>query len=317
MARLRALASAWGAFAHKLRKDHLKLCFLWYDEVLVEPMRRDSRTPLARDILSEETLDRAERADFTDVVIDVAQRVSKDTMDAYTSSRKTWYPRWGDQQQNFTYPEPETAEEYAHNALLSHIEDENGHPAGPFFELWEGRARVATDAVALWAAVNQEAPCILQATGDEKVAMAAALNFNKEMAPVDQPFRLFELSVPSLAKVPWKEIIGIKRRGNFNALRTMMFNVLTERLGDLDAAQRELARLEEDAAGEIIDAHRPNLKMVAIESVFSNIPNIQCISIVNPFSVFLGIRNVVREVLAKRRTDWFYALHDVKQARMD
>lgn len=311
MKQLRSLVSCFAKSENDFRNDHLKLCFLWYDEVMIETINEYDRANYANHILKDEALERKQIQIFTDIVRPLKENVSKELMESYSKSKDHTYPRWGENLEKFTYPSPQNAKQYAHNALLTHIQTEWGFEDsdGAAVEHAEGRARVATDAVSLWEAVQQEMPCVMEANYDEKLAMASANMFNiKEKEPVE-PFKLFETSVPSLASVSWSEIVKLKVQGNFDSLRNKLKEIVLLTPDDLSAAQNELEKLEQKAIEGIIEKYRPNIKKISIESLLSNIPGIPFI---NPAGAIFGIRDTIEEKKKASELSWYYLLRDVR-----
>ena len=307
----RSLISCFAAINNDFRNDHLKLCFLWYDEIMIETLNEYGRINYANQILHDEELERKQIQIFTDIVTPLEERVSKGLLDNYRNSEDHTYPRWGENLEKFTYPSPQDAKQYAHNALLAHIQREWEFEEfdGAAIEQAEGRARVAINAVSLWETVQQEVPCMMEANYDERLAMASANIFNtKEKDPVE-PFKLFETSAPSLVGVSWSEIIKLKINGNFDSLRDKLKEVVALTPNDLSAAQDELEKLEQEAIEDIIEKYRPNVKKVAIESVLANIPGIP---LVNPAGAFFGVRDTIEEKNKATELSWFYLLRDVR-----
>lgn len=311
MKTLRSLVSLFAKSNDNFRNDHLKLCFLWYDEVIIESINEYDRANYVSRIIENENLERKYIRIFTDIAIPLEEKVSKDLLDEYSKSKDHTYPRWGENLEKFTYPSPENAKQYAHNVLLEHIQSEWGFKDsdGAAIEHAEGRARVATDAIILWETVQQELPCIMEANNDEKLAMASANIFNTKEKDSVNPFKLFETSVPNMGDVSWSEIIEIKAQGNFDSLRNKLKEIIMITPNDLSSAQKELEKLEHEATEEIIEKYRPNIKKVAIESLMSNIPNIPFI---NPVSAFFGIRDTIKEKKKATEKSWFYLLRDVR-----
>lgn len=297
------------SFKDDFSDDHMKLCFLWYDEVLYETLGKTSEEEwLSR--LAKDSLSASEIYDLSDVIIPVDKRISLELSKKLKAFDLRGYPRWGSNHENFTYPNPESAEEYAHNMLLRRIEKEWGKLDGLGVEHAEGRARVAVDAVSMWKNVNREIPCMLQSTDDEKLAMSAASAFGAPDQPYREPFRLFEMSVPSLSNVPWKKIVSIKRKGKFDRLRDKLKSITTSLNGPLSDAQEELKKAEDEAMNEIVDQFRPNIKPVIAEALWSNIPNVPFL---NPVSTYFGVKNIRVEQEKTNDFEWFYLLRDIKQ----
>ncbi len=309
----RALVSFWTSTTDKqFRDDHLKLCALWYDEVLyqrVGPLDRDAF--LRSLVLDEENGDKTAKA-LTDLVVPLETRVSADTLLAFKQSEPPGYPRWGDRHQNYTYPEPEAPHEFAHNCLLAQIAAEHGVDRffGNAVQLAEGRAKVAVEAVRLWDQVSRESPCMLQAGPDEKVAMAAAQQFVARAKEARSAFSLLEVAVPSLAGVPWSRIVEFRRDGALVKLRNQMATAVERSGTDLEAAKQALGAAEKDAMDAIVERARPRPLKVAIEAVLANVPGLP----VNPASVYFGARDTVTAVRRKGDYGWLYLLRDIRAA---
>lgn len=126
MKTLRSLVSLFARSNDNFRKDHLKLCFLWYDEVIIESINEHDRANYVSHIIENKNLEKKHIRIFTDIVIPLEERVSKDLLDEYSKSKDPNYPRWGENLEKFTYPSPENAKQYAHNVLLEHIQSEWG-----------------------------------------------------------------------------------------------------------------------------------------------------------------------------------------------
>lgn len=312
MRKNRTLVSFWTSRQENFCLDHLKLCFLWFDEILVEALGPHYKENFTDLLLNKDKLNKNELDIFTDIVAPLDSRVSNETIEAYNKSCPPGYPRWGKDCENFTYPDPENAEQYAHNTLLEYIMKEAGiqAPDGYGMQQIEGRARVAVDAVKLWSYVNTELPCIMQAGNDEKIAISSSHKFNRETSVKIEPFKVLEMSIPSLRKVSWKNIIKLKKEGNFELLRKKISEVSVSCKGDYGNATIALSRCEENTMSEIIERYRPNVKKVAIESTISNIP---CIPIINPAGVYLGLKAVKEEYEKASELNWFYLLRDIKQ----
>ncbi|MEO8646236.1 hypothetical protein [Pseudomonas sp.] len=312
----RSFVSSFAELKDDFRNDHMKICFLWHDEVMLDISNDYRRNNYATQISGNETLTKEQTSLLTDIFIPLQDRVSSDLLEAYNESRPTGYPRWGKDYENFTYSEPKNSEQYAHNILLAHIKldwklDEF---SGGDVEHAEGRARAAINTVGLWECIQQEAQCMLEASYDERVAMSAARIFNSSPQNQVEPFSLFEASIPSLSSVPWTEIINIKKSGRFEKLRSKLSEIANTPNIDKYTAQAELTQLEDHAAEDIIERYRPKLKKVAIESILANIPGIPGI---NPFGVFFGIRDTYKEAKKRKDLSWFYTLRDVRKLAKD
>ena len=83
-------------------------------------------------------------------------------------------------------------------------------------------------------AVNQELECMLQDNEDEKLAMRAIGDFDQpKNRPPLEAFQLFEVSIPSLANTPWKDVVRIRRQGRFDSLRDRLVRILQSVTSDL------------------------------------------------------------------------------------
>jgi hypothetical protein len=288
MSTSRALVSLITGLDTTFRTDHLKLCCLWYDEVLLETLREGDEKDLIQQLVENEENASRTAKQLSDAIVPLHARVRHDPLGDFIKEGPRGYPRWGKEQEHYDYPEPEDAEQYAHNQLLRFIEAERGVPdLGWDIESAEGRARVAVDAVLLWQRVNGELPCMLQAREDEKVAMAAVQEFQSKGSEPVSPVRLLELAIPSLTEVSWDEVLKLRDSRNVSLLRDKIKEAIDQAGTDLDRAKKILDDFERDAVESIVELGRPNVKKVAIESVLSNIPG----ALVNPYSVFAGARD--------------------------
>lgn len=310
MDKYRTLISTYTSINDKFRRDQMKLCFLWYDEILFEDIGTYDQSRWFSNLLLGEDLPKKLLGDLTDLIVPLRSRTSVDMKEYYEKQWSRGYPRWGDDWEQYTYPEPENAEQYAHNVLLKKIEAEWGLD-GLSDEHAEGRARVATDAVNLWQVINTDLPCMFQANDDEKLAMSAAASFysgNQSSAP--DAFELFTLSVPEMTTVPWYEVIRLKRAGKFDQLRNRLKEISQSSSNDLNAARSELIKHEQIATEEILEKYRPNVKKVVAESLWANIPNIPFL---NPVGAYFGARDIKLERDKASSLGWFYLLRDIRK----
>jgi hypothetical protein len=309
----RTLVSFYTALTNdEFTSDHLKLCFLWYDEVLFEDLGRFSEDRFFETLVGEESNSREVIKDLSDIIRPLSKRVSENAIGNREEIFSEGYPRWKDEKY-YTYPSPENASQFAHNCLLTSIEQEWGgrlstNPVAVNHA--EGRARVAVNGVKLWERVNAELPCMFQASSDEKLAMLAARQFSFRLEELPTPFSLFEIAVPSLATVSWPKVIGLRRDGAIDSLRKKIAQIHSQVKYDLEAGVQMLEMLEAESMGRIFGKARPNVKKVAIESLLANIPGLP----VNPFSMFFGLRDTLGAVKDQNDLGWFYLLRDLKNA---
>ncbi len=311
MSTSRALVSFMTGLEETFRTDHLKLCCLWYDEVLFETLREDDEKNLIQRLVENEENASRTAEELSDAIVPLRARVRHDLLGDVKEPLRG-YPRWGKQQEHYDYPEPEDAEQYAHNQLLRFIEAEHGVPefTGWEVEQAEGRARVAVDAVLLWQRVNGELPCMLQARQDEKIAMTAVQEFQSKGSEPVSPIRLLEQAIPSLKEVSWDKVLKLRDSKGVNLLRDKIREAVEQAGTDLDRAKKILDDFERDAIEAIVEIGRPNVKKVAIESVLSNIPG----ALVNPYSVFAGGRDTLGAVKKQAEFGWLYLLRDIRSA---
>ena len=310
----RALVSfVTAATDRAFRCDHLKLCYLWYDEVLFETIGQYEGARFFERLVGDE--DDAEKTikELTDIILPLSCRVGTDVIGDVLDPSRHQYPRWGDKDENYTYPDPENAEQYAHNRLLQSIEAElavarfeNGHDV----QRAEGRARVAVDAVLLWERVNAEVECMLQAGQDERLAMIASQQFSSGSNQSPTPFTLFETAIPSLSNVSWREIARLRRNRGLDSLKEKIADAVRQAATDLNAAKKLFDNLEKNTIDNILEMGRPKVKKVAIESILANIPGM----VVNPFSIFLGIRDTFQADKKRKDLSWLYLLRDIRNA---
>lgn len=309
----RALVSHWTSVTDKdFRADHLKLCFLWYDEVVIETIGNYDEKQFIEGLLQVEHDQRALSHALSDVIRPLDKQLQQHITGDWRSREQRGYPRWGDNYENYTYPEPENAEQYAHNYLLGLIAKEYGvkqFDDGYDIEQAEGRARVSVDAVTLWEGVNAELPCMFQANQDEKSAMTAAKQFVSGSSTQDAPFSLFEVAIPSLQDVTWSNVVQFRKNGSLKSLRNKISQSVVSAGADLEAAKSLFDRSEQEAIDAMLENGRPRVKRVAIESILANLPGMA----VNPFSLFFGIRDTAAARKRNQENGWLYLLRDIKK----
>jgi len=295
------------------RLDHLKLCYLWYDEVLFETIGQYEESAFFGRLLGGESNARKTIKELTDTILPLSRRVSADLIGKRFRIPPEGYPRWGPRHENYTYPDPENAEQYAHNCLLHAIEAECGVPKlndGYAIEQAEGRARVAVKAVELWERINAEVECMLQAGDDEKLAMMAARQFSAASDEAPTPFSLFSVVVPSLSAVPWQQVVRLRRQTGFSSLREKIAEGVRLAGTDLQSAKQFFDKLEEETVNRVIEMGRPKVLKVAIESIIANLPGLA----INPYGVYVGIRDTVSAIRKRKDFSWLYLLRDVRSA---
>jgi len=249
---------------------------------------------------------------LSDVIRPLDKQLQEHITGDLRSQAQRGYPRWGDNYENYTYPEPENAEQYAHNHLLGLIAKEHGvkqFDDGYDIEQAEGRARSAVDAVALWEGVNAELPCMFQANKDEKSAMTSAKQFVLGSSIQDAPFSLFEAALPSLLDVTWSEVVQFRKNGSLRSLRDKIAQSVASAGANLEEAKSLFGRSEQDAIDEILENSRPRVKRVAIEAILANLPGMA----VNPFGLFFGFRDTAAAHKRNQENGWLYLLRDIKK----
>jgi hypothetical protein len=310
----RALVSWKTSVNDAFRTDHLKLCYLWYDEVLLETLsgRDDLYPKLIEDLVKYENNAEKLARQLTDSMIPLADRVSLRALPDITREVQRGYPRWGEGYENYTYPEPEIATEYAHNHLLSLLEQEHGVQqfVGWEIEQAEGRARIAVDAAALWESVNISIPCMLQADADEKEAMIAMQQFRSSVAAPVDPVRLLDLAVPSFADVSWEKVVALRNSSDLDLLKKKVREAAEYASSDLTRAKAILEGFERVAIESIVEFGRPQVKRVAIESSIANIP----LGPVNPHSLYVAGRDTAAAIKRRAEVGWLYMLRDIRSA---
>ena len=309
----RALVSHLTSITDKeFRADHLKLCFLWFDEILIETIGDYDEKRFVEGLLKAEPPQRALSHALSDVIRPLDRELQDYITGDWRSQAQRGYPRWGKNYANYTYPEPENAEQFAHNHLLELIAQEHGvkmFEGGYDVEQAEGRARIAVDAVTLWEGVNAELPCMLQANRDEKSAMTAAKQFASGSSLQDASFTLFEVAIPSLLNVTWSDVAKFRKNGSLRSLREKIAHSVAWAGADLEAAKSLFDRSEQEAIDAMLEHGRPRVKRVAIESILANLPGMP----LNPFSLFFGIRDTTGVKKRNRENGWLYLLRDIKR----
>ncbi len=311
----RALVSFTTVVADEsFRCDDLKLCCLWYDEILFQMLGEyDASGFFSRLIGGEDKPDSTAKA-LREVMVPLTERVSREVLDdVFDASMREGYPRWGDEYRNYNYPDPETPAEYAHNRLLDHIALEHGvsrFEDGYDIEQAEGLARNSVNAVTLWARVNAEVPCMLQANAYEKIGLEAALQFSSGVGDNPVASRLLQMALPSLSGLTWRQVVDLRRNAGMDSLRALIRDAVQQASGDLGAAKTLLSEFEARATDRIVEAGRPNVKKVAFEAIMGNLPGLA----VNPFSVFFGARDTLAAVKKRNEFGWLYLLRDIRRA---
>ncbi len=257
----------------------MKLCFLWFDEILFEDLGRISREQFLKGLEGFEELPFREQGLLLEAVTPVSERIKIDWMADFKDEERLLkrhrYPRWGEQGENYDYPEPETPEQAAHNALLRKIEAE--HAVNRFTDGYdimqaEGRAGAAVGAVSFWRQLSGQLPCVFQARRDEQDAIAS-MNAFTWTGPLPIPFTLFQATVPSLAHLSWKEVTALKARDTFSSLRSKLEDLYAAAHGDLSRAVSDLKAAEERATGEILEIHLPKPGKAFAEGILSICPS--------------------------------------------
>jgi hypothetical protein len=145
-----AFVSQWTAVTNAaFRSNQLKLCYLWYDEVLFETVGQYDEAHFFKRLVGDEPNAEKTIKEITDIILPLSRRVGTDVIGNLLDPFRPGYPRWGKEWENYTYPHPENAEQYAHNCLLHSIEREHAvarFEDGYEIEQAEGRARVAVAA---------------------------------------------------------------------------------------------------------------------------------------------------------------------------
>lgn len=294
-----------------LRSDHLKLCYLWYDEILFETLRPDLEDHSIKRLVGD--LPRRDLHEISDVFVGVNRRLPEEVTGTISNRLPRGYPRWGEDQEHYDYPDPENALEFAHNQLLRAIEAEMG--VGRFdgidVEHAEGSARVAVDAVALWDRVNRHLPCMLQSNAHEKLAVEAVATFQLTEPHASASVELFQATIPSLAKVSWSEIAQLRRQGGFKALRSKIEQASALAAQDFTAARQIFSEFEDDTVSLIVDKFRPKVRKVALEGILANVPGFP---VFNPFSLFFSSRDTGMAIKNASELSWLYLLRDIRMA---
>lgn len=78
MEKLRSLVSIFARSNDDFRKDHLKLSFLWYDEVMIETINEHDRANYVNSIIENENIERKHIQIFTDIIVPLEEKVSKE-----------------------------------------------------------------------------------------------------------------------------------------------------------------------------------------------------------------------------------------------
>ena len=307
--------SAHGMVSESFKTDRLKLCFLWFDEILFEDLGRISREKFLEGVEGFEGFTPNQKGVFLETIAPVSERVKIDWRADYKDQARLierhGYPRWGKNHEKYDYPNPETPEQAAHNALLRKIEAEHGvarFDDGYDIEQAEGRAGSAVGAVRRWREISEQRPCVFQARKDEQDAMSAMSSFNRS-ENLQTPFTLFEATIPSLAHLAWGDIATLKVNDTFRSLRSKFEDVYSAKEGELSAAVSALKEAEAQATDAVLDLSRPRPGKAMIEGVLSNLP----FAGINPFSIIISLKGFFSEVQKADQFDWLYMLRDLRE----
>jgi hypothetical protein len=307
------VSSATSMVDEDLREDHLKLCFLWYDEVLIETIGAYDERRFFEGLLGAERTQAKLAHALSDVIVPLDRRVSQDVIGDLMTRSGPGYPRWGKDYENYTYPDPENGAQYAHNMLLEHLATERGLARfndGYDVQMAEGAAGSAVDAVLLWERVNAEMPCVLQTNACERIALTSAQAFSAGSDVSSGPFKLFNAEIPSLRHVSWSQIVAFRKDGSLRSLREKFSSSFEAAGGDAEQTAVLFDQSEQDALDAIVDGSRTNTKQVVIESIVANVPGLP----VNPVSVMLGLRDAVRSYKKNSHHGWLYLLRDIRKS---
>jgi len=150
---------------------------------------------------------------------------------------------------------------------------------------------------------------MFQANQDEKSAMTAAKQFISGSSIQNAPFSLFEVAIPSLRDVTWSDVVQFRMNGSLKSLRDKIAQSVASAGADLEAAKSLFDSSEQEAIDAMVEIGRPKVKRVAIESILANLPGM----VVNPFSLFFGIRDIAATYKRNQENGWLYLLRDIKK----
>jgi hypothetical protein len=320
-----AFVSTFAALPGEAFMQTAKLYFLWYDHLILEEMRSlvigDRTVPDAElwsraksRIIGNESLTIQEQLRFDEVVVPLSSIVNGAIARTRLERAGEGYPRWNDGDTiMYSYPEPETAHEYAHNAILAQLEADHGvvHFSGPEIEFAEGSAGAAVQNVVTWSEVNKQIGAELIPTVNEKRAISAMLEFARRNEPtvlqVDMIKDVAFVTLPDVSFLSWSELIAIKRGGEFRDVRARLIKVATEEPDAVSAVAKfneEVERLSR----EIILRSKPRPLKALIEMVATNLP----VGLFNPYSIFVGYKNFISQSREAASRKWVYTLKDLE-----
>jgi hypothetical protein len=302
--------SAYGSVSEGFKSDRMKMCVLWFDEILFEDLGRISRERFLASLPGFDSLTARDQSYLLEAVTPVTERVKFHWSEIRMNGLGEGYPRWGDNFENYNYPEPETPEQFAHNVLLRKIEMEKG--VDRFSDGWdmqqaEGRARAAISAINVWRTINEEIPCILQARSDEEEALGVVRSFGRKEEP-SSPFTLLQAAVPSLAHLDWRSVAEMRRTSKFSSLRDKMEQIYSASEQDLAAALQSLRQAENSAIEEIVERSRPAPGTALVEGVLGNLP----LPGINPFGIVLALKAFTKEAQKADLFEWYYMLRNLR-----
>ena len=301
-----------GVAANAEFDEQLKHLFLWFDEVIFEDIGKYDRKAFLERRIDFEGLKYLDRNLLTETFVPAREAVKLDWDGRFREGLFRGYPRWGAKKENYSYPDPQSPEEIAHNELLRKIEQEYGVSSfddGYQIEQVEGRARVAVDAVSLWREINKLLPCVMNATPDEEAALSSFQKFHQRENAIF-PTEIISGSLPNLSLLSWSELLEIKRNSSLAALKRKVKEIIEKSKVDVSSAKKDFASAERELCEEIIDRSRPKPGKALFEGLLGNTP----MGIPNPFSIAFSWRTFSHEVAAEEKYGWVYLLRDIRSA---
>lgn len=290
-----------------------KLSFLWFDTIIVEDLGR--RQPIDA-IIRDNNISNRERKFVQDVILSVSELADGTIKKNNQEMVLEGYPRWernGDSYYN--YPEPETPQQYAHNELLKHFERMAGVDHiedGYAVEQVEGSAKVAVDAVRLWALINDRISCTMACSENEHLAVTSMMTFAARNTPklveTDLVSNVAKLMLPDVSKLGWNEIIAIKKHGEFSTLKSKieeLYEVNCDYVATAQALADEARRLTRHIA---IKA-KPKPIRALFDLVATNLP----MGPVNPYAIFTGYKKFLNDCQEASEHKWIYTFLDLEE----
>ncbi|WP_370620913.1 hypothetical protein NMD07_19555 [Citrobacter cronae] len=134
--------------------------------------------------------------------------------------------------------------------------------------------------------------------------VASAVNSAQHTSNIENLFTT-DLIIPSFEELTWDQILELREDKYIKAFRKKYFsiemndkNIDLELNFDLDSALWDLAL-----------QIKPNITKSSMEAVLSNLP---LPTVINPFGIYYGAREIIKNYKNKRNHSWIYFIQSAK-----